>query len=61
MNLMEFNKVKSGLTRFKEFDGKVQLINYCMEELHRGKLSWPKGRIIYTETTDVKSKEDLLI
>lgn len=61
MNLMEFNKVNSALTRFNKFDGKVQIIKYCMEEIHRGKLSCPQFRMIYTETRDVKSKEDPLI
>lgn len=41
MNLIEFNKVNSGLTRFNKYNDKAPLINYLMEEIYRGKLSKP--------------------
>lgn len=38
MNYMKFSRVNSGMTRFNKFDGKIDLINYCTEEIYRGKL-----------------------
>lgn len=46
---------------FNRLDGEVHLINYCIEETYKEKLSQNLIRIIHTNTRDAKGKEDLPI
>lgn len=50
--------MKSGLTRFSKFHGKLHLINCCMEKMKRINLEFRK---LHIETGDAKSRENLVI
>lgn len=57
---MEFNKVYQILINV-QFDGKLHLISYYIEEIYKGTLNYTQVKMIYRGSGDETGKEDLPI